>query len=73
MKDFNSSDGLIHRKGKLFDPADGMKEVKPDNSEDIQIRDEGLTLSGDGVLIDTSLKGPVKEVNYSDIQNLQEL
>ena len=71
MKDFNEADGLIHKKGKLFDPADNMREVVPIESNYVQIKDEGLTLSPDGNLIDTSVKGPIKEVNYSDLKDVK--
>ena len=73
MKHFNEMDGLVHKNGKLYDPADSMREVIPSETEDVLIGDDGLLLSGDGALIDTSIKGPLKEVNYADMKGVRGL
>ena len=73
MKHFNSLDGLVHKNGKLYDPADGMKEVVPLENENIQIKDDGLSLTNEGILLDNSIKGPIKEVNYADLNSVEGL
>jgi len=71
-KQVNKFDGLVHDKdGRLFDPSDHMREVKPPSDyEDMLINQqerepEGLVLSADGQLMSSG-----NQVDYGDLQGI---